>query len=107
MIGLSAACRAFMAGGPLRWVRNRVTVAEISDWQVLRSRIIEARGHPEAISLEKQIAASSGWTRPFSTVLWWGNKFPLRGPLIKYYRQSAHTTEVLRKIAKGKNKTAR
>ncbi len=62
----------YMKGGPLRWVRKGVTIAEISDWKTLRTRIIEARRRRP-----KEIPPGI-WLRR-STVLWWGKKFPIRG----------------------------
>ncbi len=81
--GLSAACQMIIKGGPLRWVRDRVTVAEISDWKTLRTRILEARRRPELVMPR--------WKLPGrSTVLWWGKKgegLPIRGRVIKRYQQ--------------------
>jgi hypothetical protein len=79
-IGLSNACRLYMKDGPFLWKRKGVTIAEISDWKVLRTRIIEARRRPEVIM-------PKGKLPPRTTVLWWGKKFPLRAGTVRYYKR--------------------
>jgi hypothetical protein len=66
-MGLSAACRMIMQDGPLRWVRDSKTIAEISDWKTLRVRIIQAMRRDPV----------PPWALPKTTELWHGDK-PLR-----------------------------
>jgi len=93
-LGLSEACRKFFKkdGAFLRWTRNGVTIAEIRDWKILRSRIIEARRRPEAVKpklvplpQQRPEATMLKWLLPpRSTVLWRvtnKGKLPLRGGL--------------------------
>ena len=106
-LGLSEACRRFVKDGAfLRWTRNGVTVAEIWDWKILRSRIIEARRRPEAVKprlvplpQQRPEAITLKWLLPpRSTVLWWitnKGKLPIRGGVEIRYQQKPHISELV------------
>jgi hypothetical protein len=105
-IGLSRACKLFMKdGASLCWTRNGVTVAEISDWKTLRSRIVEARRRPEAITPkltplpQRKDAKTLKWKLPpRSTVLWRvtnKGKLPIRGGIEIRYQPKPHISELV------------
>jgi hypothetical protein len=107
-LGLSEACRKFFKkdGAFLRWTRNGVTIAEIRDRKILRSRIIEARRRPEAVKprlvplpQQRPEATMLKWLLPpRSTILWLvtnKGKLPIRGGVEIRYQQKPHISELV------------
>jgi|SRR6516165_9989286 len=105
-LGLSGACQLYMKNGAyLRWTRNGATVAKISDWKTLRSRIIEARRRLEATMPkltplpQREDAKTLKWKLPpRSTVLWWvtnKGKLPIRAGVEILYQPKPQTSELV------------
>jgi hypothetical protein len=106
-LGLSEACRRFVKDGALlRWTRNGVTIAEISDWKTLQARIIEARRRPEAVKprlvpvpQQRPEATTFKWMLPpRSTVLWRitnKGKLPIRGGIEIRYQSKPHVRQLI------------